>query len=355
MQIAMQTATKTALAKFLATDGIEGFELKAYDDATGKTLAEGDKPFGTPTIAGGLTRYKDGDLVKPGDELDVTEAWEEMFSYFDRELQPSIERLIQVPLDENQIVAVASLLFNLGETYLATPESEGKTVIRHINGRVDDETLARTWMRYHYARGNPLLGLYRRRAAEVLYWFGLEWRAALNITFENDIIDVMESLGWHYDDNSFDPASDMEELQYRSAKAAGHEGSLKEFLAHARGRPGDKPFSVNTKPPEQVPYGIEDPAKAGLKPMEESSRYQGAVAESKGKEMAGIGVGLAGAAGAASSAKEITGFFDAYDLSTILLAMLAVGAIFGGIGLWRWWHGRNKRYQAELDASQGLY
>ena len=71
----------SSLAAFLATEGIEGSRLEAYDDLTGQTLNEGDTPEGKPTIAFGLTKYKDGQAVEPGDVLDIQEAWDEMFHY----------------------------------------------------------------------------------------------------------------------------------------------------------------------------------------------------------------------------------------------------------------------------------
>ena len=59
----------SSLAAFLATEGIEGSRLEAYDDLTGHTLNEGDTPEGKATIAFGLTKYIDTQAVAPGDVL----------------------------------------------------------------------------------------------------------------------------------------------------------------------------------------------------------------------------------------------------------------------------------------------
>ena len=283
----------SSLAAFLATEGIEGSRLEAYDDLTGQTLNEGDTPEGKPTIAFGLTKYKDGQAVEPGDVLDLQEAWDEMFHYLHHKVAPALMRLIKVPLNENQANAFGSFLFNFGESKAAK-----YTLTRLINEGADDETIARQWMKYVYAGGEKMLGLYRRRMAEVLLWMGLDWRAALNVGWDDDVIDVAMQLGYEPEpvehdlfDEAYDPTPETplttDDLNIRQRwRLQGAIGTIEP--------------SINTKLPDEVPYGIADPKEAGLKPKEETRRYQGAVQKEKGVEMENIGRNLTIATGVRS-------------------------------------------------------
>lgn len=132
--------------------------------------------------------------------------------------------------------------------------------------------------------------------------------------------------------------------------------SLRELQHSApRPRPGPKAPRPASKKPEEVPYGIADPAEVGLAPMAETKRYKGRKNADNGKEIAAIGGALTGLASMTAAAKEVAGFFEAYDLRIILLVGLSIGALMVLAGLLRWWHGRNQEYQGQQDASQGMY
>ena len=344
----------SSLAVFLATDGIEGFRLEAYDDLTGRTLNEGDKPVGKPTIAGGLTKYKDGTPVEPGDSLRLQEAWDEMFDYLYREVAPSLKRLIKVPLSEEQANAFGSFLFNFGEV-----KARGYTLTRLINEGADDEAIARKWMEYIYADGNKMLGLYRRRMAEVLMWLGVDWRLALNVGWDNDVMDVARQAGYKPEpvehdlfDEAYDPTPETplttDDLNIRQRW-------------RLQGAIGTKEISINTKLAAEVPYGIADPKEVGLQPKEESRRYQGAVQKEKGAEMENIGRNLAIASGATGAAVTLSDnlsdlFATLGQVGLTILALAAfVGVVYWVTGKWRKRRGENLEAQGEIDAVQGMY
>lgn len=119
--------------------------------------------------------------------------------------------------------------------------------------------------------------------------------------------------------------------------------------------PGPKPPRPASKLPAEVPYGIADPNEVGLAPMQETSRYKGRKNADNGKEIAAIGGVLTGMAGMTAAAREVAGFFQDYDLRTLLLVGLSIGGLMITAGALRWWHGRNQEYAGQRDASQGMY
>lgn len=346
----------SSLAAFLATEGIEGSRLESYDDLTGQTLKEGDTPEGKATIAFGLTKYKDGQSVEPGDILDLQEAWDEMFHYLHHEVAPALMRLIKVPLTENQANAYASFLFNFGEG-----KAKGYTLTRLINSGAGDQALARQWMKYVYAGGKKMLGLHRRRMAEVLLWFGLDWRAALNVSWDDDVFDVMMRLG--YEPKADDVEADLFDADYDPTPETPMTTDDLNIRQRWRlqGAIGTKEISINTKLPNEVPYGLGDPREVGLQPKEESRRYQGAVQKEKGAEMENIGRNLTIATGVTGTAVTLSdNVSDLFStLGQVGLTILSLAALIGVVywvtGKWRKRRGENLEAEGEIDAVQGMY
>lgn len=121
----------------------EGLRLKAYDDGTG-----------TLTIGVGHT----GIDVKPGMEISIQRA-EELLKADIARAKALITQYIEVPLNDNQMAALISLVFNCGAAPL-------KGTLGHLLNAKDYDTAALQFARWTHAGGRVLNGLVRRRAAE---------------------------------------------------------------------------------------------------------------------------------------------------------------------------------------------
>ena len=121
----------------------EGLKLEAY-------LC----PAGIPTICYGHTRG-----VKLGQKISAAQA--EVFLDHDyEEAEDAVKRLITVPLTDNQLGALTSFVFNLGEGRLL-----GSTLRRKLNSG-DYKGAAAEFDKWVYSGGKKLNGLIARRAAE---------------------------------------------------------------------------------------------------------------------------------------------------------------------------------------------
>lgn len=121
----------------------EGLKLEAYPC-----------PAGIPTIGYGHTRG-----VKLGQKISAAQA--EVFLDHDyEEAEDSVKRLITVPLNDNQLGALTSFVFNLGEGRLLS-----STLRRKLNSG-DYKGAAAEFDKWVYSGGKKLNGLIARRAAE---------------------------------------------------------------------------------------------------------------------------------------------------------------------------------------------
>lgn len=76
--------------------------------------------------------------------------------------EKAVERLVTVPLTDNQFAALVSFAFNLGEGNLAK-----STLLKRINAKAPIADIERSWMQWVNANGRRLQGLVNRRAAEM--------------------------------------------------------------------------------------------------------------------------------------------------------------------------------------------
>ena len=121
----------------------EGLKLEAYLCTAG-----------IPTIGYGHTRG-----VKLGQKISAAQA--EVFLDHDyEEAEDAVKRLITVPLTDNQLGALTSFVFNLGEGRLL-----GSTLRRKLNSG-DYKGAAAEFDKWVYSGGKKLNGLIARRAAE---------------------------------------------------------------------------------------------------------------------------------------------------------------------------------------------
>ena len=130
----------------------EGCELESYKCAAGVW-----------TIGYGSTSgVKEGMKISPERAdmllLEYVEVFEE-----------SINKLVEVPLEQNQFDALVSWTFNLGSTNL-----KNSTLLKVLNDK-DYEGVPAQIKRWNKAGGEVLQGLVRRREAEALLFEGKEW------------------------------------------------------------------------------------------------------------------------------------------------------------------------------------
>lgn len=121
----------------------EGLRLLAYKDAVG-----------VPTIGYGTTRG-----VKMGMTITKAQA-EEMLRQDVERFEPEVQRLVRVPLNQNQWDALLSFTYNLGSANL-----ESSTLLKLLNNG-DYRAAADQFPRWNKAKGAVLNGLTTRRAAE---------------------------------------------------------------------------------------------------------------------------------------------------------------------------------------------
>ena len=130
----------------------EGCELESYKCAAGVW-----------TIGYGSTKG-----VEEGMEISQERA--DMLLLEDVEVfEEAVNKLVEVPLEQNQFDALVSWTFNLGSTNL-----QNSTLLKVLNNE-DYEGVPSQIKRWNKAGGEVLQGLVRRREAEALLFEGKEW------------------------------------------------------------------------------------------------------------------------------------------------------------------------------------
>lgn len=122
---------------------MEGCRLKSYADSVG-----------VPTIGYGHTKG-----VKLGQTISSEQATQ-FLKYDLQEAERGVEKLVKVPISENEFAALVSFTFNLGVGSLAK-----STLLRLLNSG-DKVAAARQFVLWNRAGGKVLSGLTRRRIAE---------------------------------------------------------------------------------------------------------------------------------------------------------------------------------------------
>ncbi|MFA3104176.1 lysozyme [Acinetobacter pittii] len=128
--------------------GFEGKRLNAYDDGVGVW-----------TIGFGTIKYPNGARVKKGDTCTEQQA-EDYLRNDLAKFEAAINKLVKVPLTQNQFDALASFTYNLGETNLAN-----STLLKKLN-KGDYQGAADQFLVWNKAGGKVMKGLVRRREAE---------------------------------------------------------------------------------------------------------------------------------------------------------------------------------------------
>ena len=142
---------KTNAAGLALIQDFEGFVPRWYKD-----------PVGIWTIGFGHTDAAGSPKHATSPNLSLTEG--EAASILERDLlkyEADVERLVKVPLNDNQFSALVSFTYNLGAGNLGS-----STLLRKLNAG-DYDGAANEFPRWNKAGGKVLKGLSRRRAAEM--------------------------------------------------------------------------------------------------------------------------------------------------------------------------------------------
>lgn len=127
----------------------EGLFLKVYLD-----------PVKIPTIGYGTIMYPNGKKVTMAD-APITEAQAvEYLTHEVNEKAAGVEKLVKVPLNDNEFGALVSFSYNVGTQALGS-----STLLRLLNAGKKAEA-AEQFLRWDKAGGKVLAGLTRRRKAE---------------------------------------------------------------------------------------------------------------------------------------------------------------------------------------------
>lgn len=97
-------------------------------------------------------------------QVDEAQA-EELLKMDLRVAQRAVEKLVHIPLTQNQFDALVSFTFNLGSGTLQ------RSTLRRMIHRGEQEAIAAQWVRFVWAGGRKLSGLVRRRQAELALYF----------------------------------------------------------------------------------------------------------------------------------------------------------------------------------------
>lgn len=133
----------------------ESCRLSAYLDVAG-----------IPTIGWGTTRYPSGEKVKMGD-LCTPEQADMYFAHDLKRFALAVDALTVDTISQRQFDALTSFVYNTGETAY-----RDSTLRRVVNTDPNDPGIRRQFMRWHFAGGKPIRGLWKRRHREADFYFG---------------------------------------------------------------------------------------------------------------------------------------------------------------------------------------
>lgn len=128
----------------------EGFSEKPYLDVVK-----------VPTIGYGTIQYSNGVKVKLTDKpISKETALKELKNHVEESCIPTIQNNIKVELNQNQIDALCSFIYNIGSGNFIK-----STLLKKINKK-DFVGAAEEFLRWNKASGKVFAGLTRRREAE---------------------------------------------------------------------------------------------------------------------------------------------------------------------------------------------
>lgn len=120
-----------------------------------------------PTIGWGTVAYENGDKVKRGDAITQSRA-DELLLWEVKEKAEGVDKLVTVPLTDNERGALISFAYNVGldDDSDILPEGLGdSTLLKKLNSG-DKAGAAKEFLKWDKSNGETLKGLTRRREAE---------------------------------------------------------------------------------------------------------------------------------------------------------------------------------------------
>jgi GH24 family phage-related lysozyme (muramidase) len=315
----MTTKFSTSQAGYDLIKHFEGCKLTAYKPtpASNWTIGwgqEGRMPDGRPVV-GGLT-------------ITQQEA-DDALQYFVRNVVDPMVRKHFVLRAQHEHDACASWVYNVRHDRLERGEYSLPQLVNRAER--DEDSLITLWLRYIHTPGAQN-GLWKRRLAEVLLFFGLPWNAPAVMGFINT-------------------------ARYFDASGNARPSPAPDFLISVAEEAAEKikPIPSEPDPPKKAkaPVAVkEEPLPGPIdptlppKPIEKSHTAKVINRQSRGKETASIG-GLGLILVTLAQQIEIVGrSLDGIGMDTML--KVAVFAFIGlaGFGGWMWWSGRNEAWLA---------
>jgi lysozyme len=141
-------SNKVSAEKIIAQ--FEGLRLRAYQDTAGVW-----------TIGYGTTKNPDtGQKIKEGDTITKAKALD-WLKKDTAAFKAGVEKLVKVPVNDNQLAALTSLAYNIGLTAFSR-----STLLRYLNSNVAKEQVAAQFLRWNRSGGQIVRGLTIRRKLE---------------------------------------------------------------------------------------------------------------------------------------------------------------------------------------------
>jgi len=119
------------------------------------------------TIGYGSTYYKNNTRVKQGDKITAAQAEELLHYKIEKEYLPQLKQQIKAVLNDNQLSALLSLIYNIGVGNLRRTK-----LLALINDDPDDEGIRLIWENTHVRKNTQFekgLRARRKRETELYY------------------------------------------------------------------------------------------------------------------------------------------------------------------------------------------
>jgi lysozyme len=150
---------KTSQTGLNLIEQFEGLILGAYDDATDRIVPAGGTARGTLTIGYGHTSAAGAPRVYVGQRITKAQANSILASDLAK-VEAWVNKVVKVPINQNQFDALVSFTFNCGNGALAR-----SSLLRNLNQK-KYQAAADAFLQWTRGNGQVLPGLVRRRKAE---------------------------------------------------------------------------------------------------------------------------------------------------------------------------------------------
>jgi GH24 family phage-related lysozyme (muramidase) len=236
------------------------------------------------------------------------------------------------PRTQQEHNALASWVYNIR---MAKLERGEYSLPIFINAKIRDlDALIRKWLEYCQTPGAEN-GLYKRRIAEILHFFGLPWD-------EPAVWGFIRTAVWKPVPTPFD---------FIMAVAERAAMEMRPPEPEPLPAPPAPPVKVET-PPMATPEAPNVDTSLPPKPMEESKTFNGLSKKESGQETVAVGGTLAGLAVFLPYIDAVTAYLSKYPATVIFSALGVVGVLTAGVGFWRWYAGRMIAFEGRQEAVQ---